>query len=179
MCSGSWGGTIMWFGWMVSFVWIMNCLNNWVGEEGRPISFVDYASEAWVYGGVCWWVVWYLYCELEHFVILDNSQNASLQSIAKRVSEMLSAVASCTEACDLGVSESHSTFLRQKWRGHQGIHHREYQSTHELFRDVSDDAMAFVSCLYSIEYRYTAEQALTRPWLQLRSRKIAAYQRWG
>ncbi|KAL3797464.1 hypothetical protein ACHAWO_012289 [Cyclotella atomus] len=78
-----------------------------------------------------------------------------------------------------GVSESHSTFLRQKWRGHQGIHHREYQSTHELFRDVSDDTMAFVSCLYSIEYRYTAEQALTRPWLQLRSRKIAAYQRWG
>jgi serine/threonine protein kinase len=42
-----------------------------------------------------------LYCELEHFVILDNSQNASLQSIAKRVLEMLSAVASCTEAYDL------------------------------------------------------------------------------
>lgn len=44
----------------------------------------------------------------------------------------------------------------------------EYQFPHELFRDVSDDAMAFVSCLlsYSIEYRYTAEQALTHPWLQ-------------
>lgn len=44
----------------------------------------------------------------------------------------------------------------------------EYQFPHELFRDVSDDAMAFVSCLlsYSIEYRYTAEQALTHPWLK-------------
>lgn len=43
-----------------------------------------------------------------------------------------------------------------------------YTFPHELFRDVSDDAMAFVSCLlsYSIEYRYTAEQALTHPWLK-------------
>ena len=43
-----------------------------------------------------------------------------------------------------------------------------YTFPHELFRDVSDDAMAFVSCLlsYSIEYRYTAEQALTHPWLR-------------
>ena len=42
-----------------------------------------------------------------------------------------------------------------------------YTFPHELFRDVSDDAMAFVACLlsYSIEYRYTAEQALTHPWL--------------
>mmetsp|Transcript_40404 Transcript_40404/g.86026 ORF Transcript_40404/g.86026 Transcript_40404/m.86026 type:complete len:442 (+) Transcript_40404:525-1850(+) len=48
------------------------------------------------------------------------------------------------------------------------IVHGEYQFPHELFRDVSDDAMAFVSCLlsYSIEYRYTAEQALTHPWLK-------------
>lgn len=43
----------------------------------------------------------------------------------------------------------------------------EYTFPHELFRDVSDDAMAFVSTLlsYSIEYRYTAEQALTHTWL--------------
>ena len=43
----------------------------------------------------------------------------------------------------------------------------EYTFPHELFRDVSDEAMAFVSCLlsYNIEYRYTAEQALTHPWL--------------
>ena len=48
------------------------------------------------------------------------------------------------------------------------IVHGEYQFPHELFRDVSDDAMAFVSCLlsYSIEYRYTAEQALSHPWLK-------------
>jgi serine/threonine protein kinase len=43
----------------------------------------------------------------------------------------------------------------------------EYTFPHELFRDVSDEAMAFVSTLlsYNIEYRYTAEQALTHPWL--------------
>jgi len=43
----------------------------------------------------------------------------------------------------------------------------EYTFPHELFRDVSDDAMAFVSTLlsYNVEYRYTAEQALTHPWL--------------
>lgn len=43
----------------------------------------------------------------------------------------------------------------------------EYTFPHELFRDVSDEAMAFVSTLlsYNVEYRYTAEQALTHPWL--------------
>lgn len=43
----------------------------------------------------------------------------------------------------------------------------EYTFPHELFRDVSDEAMAFVSTLlsYNIEYRYTAEQALTHSWL--------------
>lgn len=43
----------------------------------------------------------------------------------------------------------------------------DYTFPHELFRDVSDEAMAFVSTLlsYNIEYRYTAEQALTHPWL--------------
>jgi calcium-dependent protein kinase len=43
----------------------------------------------------------------------------------------------------------------------------EYTFPHELFRDVSDEAMAFVSTLlsYNTEYRYTADQALTHPWL--------------
>lgn len=43
----------------------------------------------------------------------------------------------------------------------------EYTFPHELFRDVSDEAMAFVSTLlsYNIEYRYTADQALSHPWL--------------
>jgi calcium/calmodulin-dependent protein kinase I len=43
----------------------------------------------------------------------------------------------------------------------------EYTFPHELFRDVSDEAMGFVSTLlsYNIEYRNTAEQALTHPWL--------------
>jgi calcium/calmodulin-dependent protein kinase I len=43
----------------------------------------------------------------------------------------------------------------------------EYSFPHELFRDVSDEAMAFVSTLlsYNTDYRYTAQQALTHPWL--------------
>lgn len=43
----------------------------------------------------------------------------------------------------------------------------EYTFPHELFRDVSDEAMSFVSTLlsYNIEHRYTGEQALTHPWL--------------
>jgi len=47
------------------------------------------------------------------------------------------------------------------------IVHGEYTFPHELFRDVSDEAMAFASTLlsYNIEYRYTAEQALSHPWL--------------
>jgi len=45
----------------------------------------------------------------------------------------------------------------------------EYTFPHELFRDVSDDAMSFVSTLlsYNIEHRYTGEQALTHPWLSV------------
>eukprot|EP00549_Striatella_unipunctata_P000632 CAMPEP_0118690010 /NCGR_PEP_ID=MMETSP0800-20121206/9826_1 /TAXON_ID=210618 ORGANISM="Striatella unipunctata, Strain CCMP2910" /NCGR_SAMPLE_ID=MMETSP0800 /ASSEMBLY_ACC=CAM_ASM_000638 /LENGTH=552 /DNA_ID=CAMNT_0006587509 /DNA_START=405 /DNA_END=2063 /DNA_ORIENTATION=+ len=44
----------------------------------------------------------------------------------------------------------------------------EYSFPQELFRDVSDDAMGFVSTLlsYNTEYRYTAEQALSNPWLE-------------
>lgn len=43
----------------------------------------------------------------------------------------------------------------------------DFTFPHELFRDVSEDAMAFVSTLlqYNIDYRYTAEQALTHSWL--------------
>mmetsp|Transcript_37524 Transcript_37524/g.41455 ORF Transcript_37524/g.41455 Transcript_37524/m.41455 type:complete len:491 (+) Transcript_37524:445-1917(+) len=43
----------------------------------------------------------------------------------------------------------------------------EYTFPHELFRDVSDQAMQFVSTLlsYNTEYRYTAQQALTHDWL--------------
>lgn len=43
----------------------------------------------------------------------------------------------------------------------------EYTFPHELFRDVSDEAMAFVSSLlsYNTEYRCTADQALSHGWL--------------
>jgi calcium-dependent protein kinase len=38
----------------------------------------------------------------------------------------------------------------------------------ELFGDVSEEAMAFVSCLlsYDEDKRYTAQQALNHPWLE-------------
>lgn len=84
---------------------------------------------------------------------------------------------SYTEACDLwslGVivymllSGAPPFYGRNDEAIKASIVQGEYQFPHELFRDVSDDAMAFVSCLlsYSIEYRYTAEQALTHPWLK-------------
>ncbi|KAL7432253.1 hypothetical protein ACHAXH_001711 [Discostella pseudostelligera] len=84
---------------------------------------------------------------------------------------------SYTEACDLwslGVivymllSGAPPFYGRNDEAIKASIVHGTYQFPHELFRDVSDDAMAFVSCLlsYSIEYRYTAEQALTHPWLR-------------
>ncbi|KAL3817272.1 hypothetical protein ACHAXA_007126, partial [Cyclostephanos tholiformis] len=43
-----------------------------------------------------------------------------------------------------------------------------YTFPHELFRDVSDEALDFVSCLmsYSVECRCTAERALTHSWLR-------------
>jgi calcium-dependent protein kinase len=43
----------------------------------------------------------------------------------------------------------------------------EYTFPHELFRDVSEDAMAFVSTLlsYNVGYRSTADQALDHKWL--------------
>lgn len=43
-----------------------------------------------------------------------------------------------------------------------------YSFPQELFGDVSEDAMAFVSCLisYDEKKRYTANQALDHPWLE-------------
>ena len=50
----------------------------------------------------------------------------------------------------------------------ESILNGEYSFPQELFRDVSKDAMAFVSCLlsYDEEERYTAHQALNHPWLE-------------
>jgi serine/threonine protein kinase len=43
-----------------------------------------------------------------------------------------------------------------------------YSFPQELFGDVSEEAMAFVSCLlsYDEDKRYTAQQALNHPWLE-------------
>jgi calcium/calmodulin-dependent protein kinase I len=83
---------------------------------------------------------------------------------------------SYTEACDLwslGVivymllSGAPPFYGRTDEAIKASIINGEYTFPHELFRDVSDDAMAFVATLlsYNVEYRYTAEQALGHPWL--------------
>jgi len=83
---------------------------------------------------------------------------------------------SYTEACDLwslGVivymllSGAPPFYGRNDEAIKASIVNGEYTFPHELFRDVSDEAMAFVSTLlsYNVEYRYTADQALTHPWL--------------
>jgi hypothetical protein len=52
-----------------------------------------------------------------------------------------------------------SPFYSKEQQNYQSLH---YTFPHELFCDISDEAMAFVSMLLScnIEYHYTAEQAL-------------------
>jgi len=83
---------------------------------------------------------------------------------------------SYTEACDLwslGVivymllSGAPPFYGRTDEAIKASIINGEYTFPHELFRDVSPDAMAFVATLlsYNVEYRYTAEQALGHPWL--------------
>jgi len=83
---------------------------------------------------------------------------------------------SYTEACDLwslGVivymllSGAPPFYGRTDEAIKASIVNGEYTFPHELFRDVSDEAMAFVSTLlsYNTEYRYTADQALTHSWL--------------
>jgi len=84
---------------------------------------------------------------------------------------------SYTEACDLwslGVivymllSGAPPFFGSSEELIKESILNGEYSFPQELFRDVSKDAMAFVSCLlsYDEEERYTAHQALNHPWLE-------------
>jgi len=84
---------------------------------------------------------------------------------------------SYTEACDLwslGVivymllSGAPPFFGSSEELIKESILNGEYSFPQELFRDVSKDAMAFVSCLlsYDEEERYTAHQALHHPWLE-------------
>lgn len=133
-------------------------LENWVLESGRdvwsPLKLIDFGLST-------------------HFTpghrlsrVVGSSYYVAPEVLKK----------SYTEACDLwslGVivymllSGAPPFYGKNDEAIKASIVQGEYTFPHELFRDVSDEAMAFVSTLlsYNIEYRYTAEQALTHPWL--------------
>lgn len=133
-------------------------LENWVLESGKdvwsPLKLIDFGLST-------------------HFIpgkrlsrVVGSSYYVAPEVLKK----------SYTEACDLwslGVivymllSGAPPFYGRTDEAIKASIVNGEYTFPHELFRDVSDSAMAFVSTLlsYNTEYRYTAEQALTHSWL--------------
>lgn len=133
-------------------------LENWVLESGRdvwsPLKLIDFGLST-------------------HFTpghrlsrVVGSSYYVAPEVLKK----------SYTEACDLwslGVivymllSGAPPFYGKNDEAIKASIVNGEYTFPHELFRDVSDEAMAFVSTLlsYNTEYRYTADQALTHPWL--------------
>lgn len=134
-------------------------LENWVLESGKdvwsPIKLIDFGLSTHYTPG--------------HRLsrVVGSSYYVAPEVLKK----------SYTEACDLwslGVivymllSGAPPFYGRNDEAIKASIVNGEYTFPHELFRDVSDEAMAFVSTLlsYNVEYRYTAEQALTHPWLQ-------------
>jgi len=133
-------------------------LENWVLESGKdvwsPIKLIDFGLSTHYTPG--------------HRLsrVVGSSYYVAPEVLKK----------SYTEACDLwslGVivymllSGAPPFYGRNDEAIKASIVNGEYTFPHELFRDVSDEAMAFVSTLlsYNVEYRYTAEQALTHPWL--------------
>jgi len=133
-------------------------LENWVLESGRdvwsPLKLIDFGLST-------------------HFTpghrlsrVVGSSYYVAPEVLKK----------SYTEACDLwslGVivymllSGAPPFYGKNDEAIKASIVNGEYTFPHELFRDVSDEAMAFVSTLlsYNTEYRYTADQALTHTWL--------------
>eukprot|EP00534_Pseudo-nitzschia_fraudulenta_P003424 CAMPEP_0201131828 /NCGR_PEP_ID=MMETSP0850-20130426/43972_1 /ASSEMBLY_ACC=CAM_ASM_000622 /TAXON_ID=183588 /ORGANISM="Pseudo-nitzschia fraudulenta, Strain WWA7" /LENGTH=499 /DNA_ID=CAMNT_0047401983 /DNA_START=539 /DNA_END=2038 /DNA_ORIENTATION=+ len=133
-------------------------LENWVLESGKdvwsPLKLIDFGLSTHYRSG-------------ERLTRVVGSSYYVAPEVLKK---------SYTEACDLwslGVivymllSGAPPFYGKNDEAIKASIVQGEYTFPHELFRDVSDEAMAFVSTLlsYNIEYRYTAAQALTHPWL--------------
>lgn len=134
-------------------------LENWVLESGKdvwsPLKLIDFGlSTHYTPGQRLSRVVGSSYYVAPEVLKKSYSEACDLWSLGVIVYMLLSGAPPFYGKNDEAIKAS--------------IVHGEYQFPHELFRDVSDDAMAFVSCLlsYSIEYRYTASQALTHPWLK-------------
>mmetsp|Transcript_8232 Transcript_8232/g.11762 ORF Transcript_8232/g.11762 Transcript_8232/m.11762 type:complete len:507 (+) Transcript_8232:608-2128(+) len=135
-------------------------LENWVLESGKdvwsPLKLIDFGLST-------------------HFTP-GNRLSRVVGSSYYVAPEVLKK--SYTEACDLwslGVivymllSGAPPFYGRNDEAIKASIVQGEYTFPPELFRDVSDEAMAFVSTLlsYNIDYRYTADQALTHTWLSM------------
>lgn len=133
-------------------------LENWVLESGKdvwsPLKLIDFGLSTHYRSG-------------ERLTRVVGSSYYVAPEVLKK---------SYTEACDLwslGVivymllSGAPPFYGKNDEAIKASIVQGEYTFPHELFKDVSDDAMAFVSTLlmYNIEYRFTAAQALSHSWL--------------
>jgi len=133
-------------------------LENWVLESGKdvwsPLKLIDFGLSTHYRSG-------------ERLTRVVGSSYYVAPEVLKK---------SYTEACDLwslGVivymllSGAPPFYGKNDEAIKASIVQGEYTFPHELFRDVTDQAMGFVGTLlsYTIEYRYTAAQALAHPWL--------------
>lgn len=135
-------------------------LENWVLESGKdvwsPLKLIDFGlSTHFTTGHRLSRVVGSSYYVAPEVLKKSYSEACDLWSLGVIVYMLLSGAPPFYGKNDEAIKSS--------------IVQGEYTFPHELFRDVSDEAMAFVSTLlsYNIEYRYTAEQALTHPWLSV------------
>jgi len=133
-------------------------LENWVLESGKdvwsPLKLIDFGlSTHFVRGQRLSRVVGSSYYVAPEVLKKSYTEACDLWSLGVIVYMLLSGAPPFYGKNDEAIKAS--------------IVQGEYTFPHELFRDVSDEAMAFVSTLlsYNIEYRYTADQALTHPWL--------------
>lgn len=133
-------------------------LENWVLESGKdvwsPLKLIDFGlSTHFTHGQRLSRVVGSSYYVAPEVLKKSYTEACDLWSLGVIVYMLLSGAPPFYGKNDEAIKAS--------------IVQGEYTFPHELFRDVSDDAMAFVSTLlsYNIEYRYTAVQALTHPWL--------------